>query len=339
MKKIFHEFYRPTEAEFHKMWQDCVFVPDANVLLNLYGYSEKTRVEFLALLKRLSSRLRIPHQFGYEYQRNRAHAIMEQVKNYAKCEKVLENLYTSELLPKNKHPFLSDKMLKEFNKMRQALAKSRKHHEALFSRDPYFDRISAVFANVGQPFPDYEKIHEVCKKRYAVKTPPGYADVKEKGEPGAFGDCIGWLQVLDISKSEKKPVILITDDTKEDWWQIQGDRTIGPRPELIAEFRAICAQAFYMYSSAQFLIHANTYLKEKVNQVAIMEIEERTRERLQTASEKKVFAGPVPGESGVEKMFVPQDETKATAPLKTTVPADSPKATSSRPQKDGSGAS
>src|SRR5947209_6717049 len=111
MKKLFAEYYRPSESEFRRLWEQCIFALDANVLLNVYCYSEATRNEFISLLERLSLRIRMPHQFAFEYQRNRAHAVMEQVKNYAKAEKTLENLYTSELLPKNKHPFLDPKML------------------------------------------------------------------------------------------------------------------------------------------------------------------------------------------------------------------------------------
>jgi hypothetical protein len=80
VKKLFHQFYRPTESEFRKLWQSCFFAFDANVLLNLYGYSEETREQLLALLERLSARVFMPYQFVLEYQRNRAHAIMEQVK-------------------------------------------------------------------------------------------------------------------------------------------------------------------------------------------------------------------------------------------------------------------
>ena len=43
MRKTFPGYYRPTEAEFRRLWDKCIFVLDANVLLNLYRYSEETR--------------------------------------------------------------------------------------------------------------------------------------------------------------------------------------------------------------------------------------------------------------------------------------------------------
>ncbi len=36
MRDLFPGYYRPTEEEFAKMWQEGIFVFDANVLLNIY---------------------------------------------------------------------------------------------------------------------------------------------------------------------------------------------------------------------------------------------------------------------------------------------------------------
>jgi hypothetical protein len=62
MRNIFPGYYRPTDEEFYKMWQECIFVFDANVLLNLYRYSPDTRDELLDVLERLKDRIWIPHQ-------------------------------------------------------------------------------------------------------------------------------------------------------------------------------------------------------------------------------------------------------------------------------------
>ncbi len=290
MKKLFKHYYRPTESEFRKLWQSCFFALDANVLLNLYGYSEETREQLLTLLERLSSRIFMPFQFVLEYQRNRAHAIIEQVKNYAKAEKILEQFYATEILPRTKHPHLSQKAMKAFKLIQKELINGRKKHEALFADDPYFARVTSLVQNVGSPQPDLEKIFEQARRRYTARVPPGYADHKEKGEPEGFGDYVGWLQLLNFAKDSKKSAILITDDSKEDWWQIQGDRTIGPRPELLAEFQSECSQAFYIYSSDQFMRFANTFLKERVRNTAILEVQEGLQERLRSRSDRKSIA-------------------------------------------------
>jgi hypothetical protein len=319
MKGLFRQFYRPTEAEFRKLWQSCFFALDANVLLNLYGYSEETREQLLSLIERLSSRIHLPHQFALEYQRNRAHAIMEQVKNYAKAEKTLELFYTGEILPKTKHPYLGQKSMTAFKQVQKELEKSRRKHEALFTNDSYFTRITTLLQKVGPPCGDLDKLYEKGRRRYGAKIPPGFADHKDKGEPDCFGDLIGWIQLMEIAKEEKKPAILITDDSKEDWWQIQGDRTLGPRPELLAEFEAECSQTFYMYSSDQFMRFANTFLNERVRSDAIQEVQQRLQERMRSASENKPVAGPVISTPSDAKPFVPLEASGAKN-LKPTAP-------------------
>jgi hypothetical protein len=338
MKAQFPEFYRPSESDFRQLWQTCILGLDANVLLNLYGYSDATREQFLSLLERLGPRIRMPYQFAWEYQRNRNRAIMEQVKNYAKAEKALSDLYDNEFAPKHRHPFLSDKRLKQFDQIRRELTKNRQRHESFFKNDPYFDRITNLVSNVSAKPTDGEiqVLFGEAKIRYAAQIPPGYADLKEKGEPAAYGDFIGWKQFLEIAKVEKKPAILITDDTKEDWWLIQGDRTVGPRPELISEFSRECGSQCYLYSSDQFMKFASTYLDQPVEPEAIAEIAEWLRSFTQNLAEKKGIANlgglPTDAKSAAASKPVELPPTElATSPPKyvepSTKPNDTPKGT------------
>jgi hypothetical protein len=43
MRDLFPGFYRPSEEEFHRVWQEGIFVLDTNVLLNLYRYPEEAQ--------------------------------------------------------------------------------------------------------------------------------------------------------------------------------------------------------------------------------------------------------------------------------------------------------
>jgi PIN like domain len=323
MKAQFPEYYRPNEEEFRVLWETCIVGVDANVLLNIYGYSDATREQLLSLLERIQARIRMPHQFALEYQRNRANAIMQQVKNYVKVERQLNEIYREEFRPRTKHPFLSSKSLKLFEVIRNELDKGRKQHEALLSQDPYFDRITKLVGTVS-PTPtegELQTLHEDARARYARNTPPGYADLKEKGEPAAYGDFIGWMQLIMMAKAENRPLLLLTDDAKEDWWQMQGDRTIGPRPELRAEFQAQCGHAFYMYSSDQFMRLAGKYLKQEVEQAAIDEVSERLLTQLRESSAGK--SGPKPTEEA-------SNLAKPASPFMQE-PAAEPKAESAKP--------
>ena len=93
------------------------------------------------------------------------------------------------------------------------------------------------------------------KIRYEQRVPPGYmdADKKDGDEYKKFGDLIIWKDMITKAKSEKKPVIFITDDDKEDWWRKHKGRKLGPRPELLDEFKRETGQEFHIYKFDRFI--------------------------------------------------------------------------------------
>lgn len=68
MKKLFPGYYRPSETDFASLWDNCIFVFDANVLLNLYRYSTETSAELIDIMDKISDRLWLPFQVASEYQ-------------------------------------------------------------------------------------------------------------------------------------------------------------------------------------------------------------------------------------------------------------------------------
>jgi len=184
----------------------------------------------------------------------------------------------------------------------------------LLTEDPYFSKVSKLLeGRVGPPSSD-EQMAAICttaRERYAKRIPPGYADDK-KQEPDRFGDYIGWRQILDYGAEKKAAVILVTDDRKEDWWQTERDRIIGPRPELVAEYQILCKQPFYMYSLEQFMRRAKEYLGTPVAPAVIEEVRERTQAQTTLGGEKedpKLEASGVPIDSSS-----PERDTKRSEP-------------------------
>jgi hypothetical protein len=60
-----------------------------------------------------------------------------------------------------------------------------------------------------------------------LQIPPGYRDKNPKKEGfKKYGDGVLWFQVIDYAKSQKKTIILITDDQKDDWWRIEKGETL-----------------------------------------------------------------------------------------------------------------
>ena len=57
MKELFPGYFREDEREIKEIWDNCYFVFDANILLNLYRYSDTTRKDFLKVLEKVKERV------------------------------------------------------------------------------------------------------------------------------------------------------------------------------------------------------------------------------------------------------------------------------------------
>jgi hypothetical protein len=74
--------YKLSSKEFDDLWNKCIFVVDANVLLDLYSYSSKVRKEIIKTFRKVSSRIWIPHQVALEYYDNKERIKKRQEDNY-----------------------------------------------------------------------------------------------------------------------------------------------------------------------------------------------------------------------------------------------------------------
>jgi PIN like domain len=100
------------------------------------------------------------------------------------------------------------------------------------------------------------------------------------GEQRRYGDLILWFQIIDEVKKRGKDVIFVTDDRKEDWWELYGYQPLGPRPELIQEMFDKTGKRFHMYKPDRFIDQANNFLSLKINQKAIEEAKEAEKEKV-----------------------------------------------------------
>lgn len=282
MRKTFPGHYRPTEVEFSELWNNCLFVLDANVLLNLYRYSEKTVKELIDMLTEISERLWVPHQAALEYHRQRLNVIYHQREAYGRIQEGLDKArrqLESDLANYRRHPLIDVQPLIEkirfaFTNVKEELDKTEQKHPDLIQNDPLMDKITTLLdGKVGLPYTSekLEEIYKIGEKRYKEKVPPGYSDAKKEGIE-KYGDLILWFQIIDKYKEVKKPIIFVTDDGKEDWWyQFRGQR-IGPQPQLVEEIVEIAKVSFYMYQTDPFMEYMQKHLKRKIEPKAIEEV-------------------------------------------------------------------
>ena len=289
MKKIFAEYYELSDECIKEIWDNSLIVFDANVLLNLYRYDVNVQEDFINVIKFYKERLWIPYQVGLEFHRNRIEIIRKNRDAYKNVGEIL-----SKDLPKviesliskgeyTRHPYIDlndikNKVERCVSSIVKSLEKLENKHPDYMYTDTILNTVTELFeGRVGCDFQsvELETLYKEGEKRYATKIPPGYCDEKNKknGQKRIlYGDLIVWKQTIHHCKTEKRDVIFVTDDYKEDWWdKIEGKHS--PRKELIKEFVENTGQNIIIYHSGRFLEYAKKNKELKISQKTIKEVE------------------------------------------------------------------
>lgn len=287
MRSVFPAYFRPSPSDYTALWKNGIFALDANVLLNLYRYSPETRTELENALVGIKDKLFVTHQAAKEFLKNRVIVTASQAEEYTKASRAITELAAT-IANNKKHPFLEEGELPPFIKITEAVTKQLEaQKEKLLKRltqDEILDFVEKYFdGRTGEPFSAEQLSALVAEgqKRYEQEIPPGYKDGNkdQSGDPyRRYGDLILWKQLIQKARADNKPLIFITDDQKDDWWQEQSGRTIGPRPELREEFLKESSQDFWMYTVDRFIAESAKHRKTIVSDQVIAEIIEVRKE-------------------------------------------------------------
>jgi hypothetical protein len=285
MRDTFYEYYPPTPEEFTKLWQEATFVLDTGLLLNIYRYGAETRELFFKILEKLSDHLWIPYQVGREYQDNRLDVIADQIKYYDDLSGALEGARRLHgAMNKRRHhafadPHLMDSVESAIMAAMQEVDKEKSAHPEYYkyyTDDPLREKLTDLLkGKVGAPTPPekLEQFYRDAEARYEKEIPPGFKD-KKKPVPRRYGDYVIWRQIIEFANEKKKPIIFVTDDAKEDWWQEFKGLTIGPRPELRREILTEGGVPFYMYQGDAFIDWALDMFKLAKDEEKMQAVEE-----------------------------------------------------------------
>lgn len=282
MRNAFTEYYVLTEKEIDKLWKEGLIVFDTNVLLKLYQLSHEAQNEILSAMKSYKERLWLPHQVGYEYHERRLEKATAPIESLQGLEKRIEDFENNIKNTYSNNPYVDFKklesVLKAFKtKVGKLSSEWLKECPKPIYEDSILESLTKLFdGKVGKEYDESRlaTIYKEGNERYGKSIPPGYKDAgKPGGDRHRFGDLIIWLQIIEQSKKEDKDIIFVTDDCKEDWWSVYKDDKLGPRRELIREFRKETNNhLIWFYTTGRFLKNAKTKLGAPVKTKTIDEV-------------------------------------------------------------------
>lgn len=305
MQTKFPGFYRLSDQELPGFWKSCTVAVDANVLLNLYRHGKEGRDALLSGLELHNDRLWLPYCAALEYQSNRIAEIADQrialgrlrseIRAYSgQLEKLVQKHFVGMRQKRIPIAMLKSEIDTAVDKCINLLDQQESEFLNVSEDDHIRNKLDQIFSGrVGlkhtQETVDTWDIE--AAKRYEEKIPPGYLDLDSKKNHvrryaginyyRANGDFYIWEELIAYALTMPKGMrnlAFITDDQKEDWWEMiecEGQKTIGPRPELIEEYMERTEGGTLILCRSDTLLHFNNqFFGQEVQKAVVEEVSE-----------------------------------------------------------------
>lgn len=304
MRNQFSWYFKASESETRAIWDSGLLTLDANVLLDLYRYHENTRSSLLACIEHFRGRLWLSRQASEEFFRNRSKVIISATSGFkqateelSKLRKALSitiaQLQSNRIIAASIATDLESAVASAISSAEQRVANENSAHPKFLINDPLLERLLSMFENaVGPAFSEEElkKGKAEAEQRKKAGVPPGFLDDHKDGDR-PFGDFFLWRQVLDHAKAQSKPIIFVTSERKEDWWEKHSGLTVGPRLELLREAHEYSGQRVLIYQTDRFLEFATERAGGTIDTSAVEEIRAVDNLRATTSVVRAVTQG------------------------------------------------
>lgn len=275
-----------TNDEFKTLWdKNPIVVIDSCSLLDLYRYASRPAKKILSILEEIESQIWIPYHVLIEFENNKSKVIQSSHNKYKNVISETKSLINKTESKINSNFVRYGKFeYPEIHSLKKELEK--KLSEACSITEQFTDKVSEEIhenskllvensigsfiehltskGRLGVPLSLKEKIdiYEEGELRYKYLIPPGYKDIDKDRDDSTntkkYGDLLIWKEILKKAHDDKVSVIFITDDEKEDWWELSSDsssKIIKARSELTSEFKDITDN-----DSCEFLMLTLPYL-------------------------------------------------------------------------------
>ena len=279
---------------------DGLVVLDTNVLLDLYRYTQRARLQVLTALRLVADqhRLWLPHQVGLEFVRNRANAVrgrqislsnagkavsadfQEAVRLVIEARDTVAGLVSDIAQDDSAADELTtlitrDQITTAFSDWQKMLTDHIKRlrdteditPQSVVANDPVLPEIASLFgARIGDPLPEAtirQLVSDAVTYRFPNRIPPGFEDRGKATDLGAAGDYLLWEEIIGYVGDLPEPryVLIVSRDTKRDWYEHDDKGSpTRPWPALHDEMRARAGGELLILTPKEFFEGAQEFL-------------------------------------------------------------------------------
>ena len=278
------DFIPPPPADEAEFFRSATIVLDTNVLLAPYKLSAAVRDAALRAIESSTECLWLPHQVGVEFYRNHASHRDMRSKAYQDATRQtaqFERLATKDLGTGTTHADLRKNVARvvrdAVGDINAAIEELRVADTAITApdADDVLERIEVTFDGKVATAPDPATIRgrtaEFTTWRAPSRIPPGFEDRSKAGTGRAAGDFLIWAEILEHAAANNHDVLFVTEDGKDDWWEIvDGGRR--PHRALVLEFQRATGRRYHQVGMETFVRLATRAAGDEADQSTLNEI-------------------------------------------------------------------
>lgn len=267
---------------------------DTSALLNIYRYPKNAADDFIRAIEYFKENIWLPYFVALEYQSNRVTVLQQQARVFdellGKSRKFKDDvlgLFSDKQhhsIPYGDVAHLVERFDEEFRTFIEGV---KEKHPNYFRNDPVQIQLMNLFDGRIGDIPSKDTLETLYKEgefRFENKIPPGFKDAKNKEHEvklygdliikSKYADFIIWHEILNQAKSTNRPIILVSDERKEDWCWKENNIILGARPELVTEVSMKAGVDFRLISSTQFISVASKIRKISISKSTLADIEQ-----------------------------------------------------------------
>lgn len=129
-----------------------------------------------------------------------------------------------------------------------------------------------------------DRTEEFTTWRVPARVPPGFEDRGKAGTVRTAGDFLIWAEILEHAVANDLDVLFVTEDGKDDWWEVVDDKR-RPHRALVLEFQRATGHGYHQVGMETFVRLATGAAGDEADQSTLNEIVAVGKEALEQESQ------------------------------------------------------